>query len=750
LSKLLAATIVSLFGVLSSVAAAGAAPQAPSPPPLPTAAASASPAAGPAISDAAVSAATVEVTPLRGLAGRSVALLVSGQQGGQIAVSMLVFPPGSAGKPGRVPWVLDIPGPTLASVAADGKVGLELAVYAMRGSEKVVGSQVCEVRVSRVPADWQTGGGLKLLGFVDTAPVPTTLRVLVREPVSSSFGMWELPVPSVPGRGGSHGDIGFIAVEGGPGGVGAGSGTGNMGEDATGAAIMRSPSLLAIVVPEPKDAWVVAGVGGPDADASAPPFSLAGQGNVPSTRPVLKPGATMRLTVLGAQMPLHPIMSARVRQSDGRHETSYAARLLTRLPAPAGEFERLVVAVTLPADLAAGEHELVLSSRAGSDPAETSFAIRFRVAPPEKAAATLVWPGVPVGEGGEMVALPVRSAGVAVSEDEPPAHLKAAYRAAVARVAADDSPASLRALVSLERAALGHGDVSEFNRLANATLGLGRSAGKASPRALLGLCLINLDVYREQSRDGARLGIAHSRRVVEQLAAMLAADSKDKETPRVAAEIMAVFAGELQAVGSWATSERLFARALQIDAANVGALMGRAGVYERASQPGEAIKTLEKVLALEPANREARLRLGVNQRRAGRLDAAQEGLTACTAAGNPDWVRAVAWQELASMRLAEGKVPEAVGMLRAATAAVPADQHLQVLLASALDRERHHREALAVVNAVVGRPAGGPPSARFVYAEWPHEDLDAARVKLAALRPEALAALAAAVKEDRP
>ena len=712
MSKLLAATILSISGVLASVAAAGAAPQAPSPPPpVPTAAAPAAPAGGQALTDAATPAArpaTVEVTPLRGLPGRSVALLVSGQQGGQIAVSMLVFPPGSAGKPGRVPWVLDIPGPTLASVATDGNVGLELAVYAMRGSDKVVGSQVCTLRVSGVPAGWQTDGGLKLLGFVDTAPAPATLRVLVREPVSGSFGMWELPVPSPPGRGGSHGDIGFIPVSGGPGGVGAGTGTGSMGEDATSATIMRTPSLLAIVVPEPSDAWVVASVGGPDAEASAPPFSLAGKGNVPSTRPVLKPGTAVRLVALGAQMPLKPTMSFRVRRSDGRPEISYTARLLTRLPAPAGEFERLVVLVTLPADLTAGEHELVLSSRAGSDPGEASSAIRFRVAPPEKAATNLVWPGVPVGEGGELVALPVRPAGVAVSEDEPPAHLKSAYRNAVAQVAAEDSPTSLRALVSLERAALGRGDVSEFNRLANTALGLGRSADKAAPRALLGLCLINLDLYREHSRDGARLAIAHSRRVVEQLAAMLAAESKDKETPRVAADVMAVFAGELQAVGSWATSERLFARALQIDAGNVGALMGRAGVYERASQPGEAIKTLEKVLALQPAHREARLRLGVNQRRVGRLDAAQESLTACTAAGNPDWVRAVAWQELASMRLADGKVPEAVGMLRTATADVPADQHLQILLASALDRERHHREALTILNAVVGRPAGAP------------------------------------------
>lgn len=754
--NLATAAALSISGVLASAAGPSVAVQTPPPaPPAPTAAAPATPGNGGTPSGVPtpdVRPATVEVTTLRGLPGRSVALLVSGQQGGQIAVSMLVFPPGSAGKPGRVPWVMDVPGPTLASVATSGVVGLELAVYAMRGGDKVVGSQLCALRVAGAPGGWRAGGGLKVLGFVDASSAPNTVRVLVREPASGAFGVWQFPVPSLPGRGGTHGDAGIIPIEGGGpqrAGADAGAGAPALG-DAAGALSVRTPMLLAVVAPDPEDAWVVTGVGGPGIDAAAPPFSLVGKGSVPSTRPVFKAGTSVRLVLLGSQMPPNPTMTARLRRSDARSEVSLAARLLTRLPAPAGDFERLVVLVALPADLTPGEHEMTVGCRAGSDAFETSVATRFRVAPLDQAGPAPVWPGVPVGENGQTVALPVRAGGTPGSEDEPPPQLKGAYRDAVARVAADDSAASLRALVGLERAALGRGNISDLNRLANTSLALGREVRKVTPRALLGLCLVNLDLYREHSRDEASLAIAHSRRVVEQLAAMFAAETKDKDSTRAAADVLAVFAGELQDVGSWATSERVFARAVSIDSGNVAALMGRAGVFERAGQPGEAIKVLEKVLALNPDHREARLRLGVNQRRAGRAAAAVKSLTACTLAENPAWVRAVAWQELAAMLLADGKASEAVRVLRVAATEVPADQHLRVLLACTLDRERRHRDALTVLNATVERPAGITPSARFIYAEWPHEDLEAARLRLDAARPEALAALAAAGKEERP
>jgi len=125
-------------------------------------------------------------------------------------------------------------------------------------------------------------------------------------------------------------------------------------------------------------------------------------------------------------------------------------------------------------------------------------------------------------------------------------------------------------------------------------------------------------------------------------------------------------------------------------------------------------------------------------------------LTGCTAEDRPSWVRAVAWQELASLELEDGKPGEALRILRQATTALPADEGLQVLLASTLDLERHYREANAVVNSIVGHPDAATMSARLLYAQPPHDDIDAIRSRFDETRAQSLAALAAADKEERP
>ena len=230
---------------------------------------------------------------------------------------------------------------------------------------------------------------------------------------------------------------------------------------------------------------------------------------------------------------------------------------------------------------------------------------------------------------------------------------------------------------------------------------------------------------------------------------MLPSGAKDTDGKRLTADVLTVFAASLQAVGSYASAERLFVRAAALDPDNVAALMGRADVLERLGDAKHTIEILDKVLALHPDHAEAELRLGVNLRRTGSDSAARKRLTACTVAGRPEWIRAVAWQELASMLLADGDADDAMRMLREATAAIPADPQLQVMLAATLDRTRHHRDALAVVNSIVDRPAGALPSARLRYAQPPQDDLDAIRHRLDAGRVQDLAALVAADKEER-
>ncbi len=693
---------------------------------------------------AAASAASprVDVAPRRGLPGRDVALLVSGQQGGQIAVSIKVFPSASAGRTERIPWVIDIPGFTLASMAEDGALDLELAVYLQKKDGEIVGHEEDTFHISGVPASWQTGGGLKVLGYVDASFPPTMVRVLVREPSSGAFGNWEMPVPTRAGGTPRTAGFGQAQVADVQGGSGAMVGTGFEG-------MTGRSGLLALVAPDPAGAWVVVGLGGAGADAKGAPFSLAGRGALPATRPVVRPGTVLKVALLGEGLPGNLEARARVVYTDGRPAVACSARILSRLPAPAGPFERLDVAVTLPLDIPPGEHGLVVSCRPAGGLDAGSVGTQFRVAPPDKAATALVWPAVPIDETGKVVALTKPNVGTRPSEEEAPPQLKAAYREAVARYAADGTFASLRKIVEFEQAALAGGSAGDMGRLASAERSLARSVGKVSPQALLGLCLVQLDVYREHSRDSAYLAIGHSRRVIDEMAEMLA-DASNADGKRTAAGVLTIFASELQAVGSYGSADRLFARAAVLDPDDVAALIGRAAILERVGDPKHAIELLEQVLSRRPEHAEAQLRLGVNLRHAGREAAARKTLTGCTSQDRPSWVRAVAWQELASLELEDGRPAEALAILRQATTALPADEGLQVLLASTLDREHHYREALAVVNSIVGHPDAATMSARLLYAQPPHDDIDAIRSRFGEARAQSLAALAAADKEERP
>lgn len=690
----------------------------------------------------------VEITPRQGLPGRDVALLVSGQPGGPIAVSGLVFPVASASNPHRIPWVLDIPGPTLVALAEGGAIDVELAVYAQRKDGEIVGHQAVTIHVAALPAAWKADGGLKLLGYVEVSKPATVLRVLVREPSSGAFGNWELAVPARAGETARFVDFGAGPTE-----TGAEEDSGSAEHrDSFFQGMTGRSAVEALVAPEPVGAWVVAGIGGAGTEATAAPFSLVGAGSLPATRLVVRPGAVLKLTLLGEKLPAKVNAVARVVRGDGRPDVSCAARITSRMPAPEGPFEKIAVIVTLPANMPAGQHALVVTCRSAYDmaggAAVGSASASLWVPGPRMASGALAWPAVASDEKVETAAAAGPSVGTRPSEEEAPPELKAAYRQALARYAADGSPESLRALVDFERSALGGGSSADLGRLASAERSVARAIAKGSPQAALGLCLVHLDLYREHSRDAAYLAIGHSRRMVELLAELLASDAKNPEGRSAAADILTVFGATLQSVGSYPTAERLFVRATALDGNDLAALMGRAGILERMGDVPDTIAVLKRVLSLRPDHVEANLRLGVNLRRARRDAEARKFLLASAAVDRPAWVRSVAWQEVASMLLADEKVSEAARVLREATAALPGDPHLQVLLACTLDRLRQHREAVAVVGSVVEHPAGETSSPRLVYAQAPHDDLDATRRALDAARAQTLAALAAGAQEE--
>jgi len=103
------------------------------------------------------------------------------------------------------------------------------------------------------------------------------------------------------------------------------------------------------------------------------------------------------------------------------------------------------------------------------------------------------------------------------------------------------------------------------------------------------------------------------------------------------------------------------------------------------------------LVAKRPGSLEARLRLALTRQRMGDDNEVEALLRACIAPGGPEWIRAVAWQELVRLRIDAGDLKAAEVVLREAAAALPRDRELAVLRAFVLDRTGRHGEARAAV-----------------------------------------------------
>ena len=150
---------------------------------------------------------------------------------------------------------------------------------------------------------------------------------------------------------------------------------------------------------------------------------------------------------------------------------------------------------------------------------------------------------------------------------------------------------------------------------------------------------------------------------------------------------------------------------------NLATGLEKTGDYE------ESVRVLERLVALDPKSPEGRLRLAVNLRRLGKRDRAAEGLRGLVSEDNPPWVLAVAYEELASMLLDDGHPREAVALLDAAVGRLPGEGRLLVQLAYALDRAGDTARSRQVLARLAPSDEDREGSPRHQYNRWPSSDL---------------------------
>jgi protein involved in temperature-dependent protein secretion len=131
----------------------------------------------------------------------------------------------------------------------------------------------------------------------------------------------------------------------------------------------------------------------------------------------------------------------------------------------------------------------------------------------------------------------------------------------------------------------------------------------------------------------------------------------------------------------------------------------------------------------------------VNRRRLGAEKAAEKLLRGLLEPSAPRWIRTLAYQELGGLLVSEGRVGEAVELLREGVRRIPDNQRLRILELHALDLAGRSQEADSVVKALGERFSQQSTSPRYRYSRWPDLDGDRVRSTLEAAEVEGVAAL---------
>jgi tetratricopeptide (TPR) repeat protein len=606
---------------------------------------------------------------LGGLEARSAALMLSGQQGGDLEVAVIGIPAPTRepGGTSEVLLVVDLPGPPL--LAAFGGAGdrlLELYVYALddTGALRATLTRAVDLDLPGLD-DRLAAAGVKLFASLDLPAGELSLRVLALHRSSGRLGLGTLRLLVPTWSGGE-------------------------------------PRTLPPVLREPAGSWILVR----EAGREAPPFplSLGGEPQVPSAARTLTAGRPAAVFLFGRGL------------ADGLVLRLQGDRLLELdLGEPArvelGDLGLEVAAAAFEAGgLAPGEIEVQLAAGDLRGP-PVSWTLR----PAESTAAEA--PPPPVRRA------PRRGAGGRIGE---------AYRALAAALATGDEEEGRRRLSDLHVEELGSGATEERARLLEAELIAAAELASGRAEALLPLADLHLDLHRRHHRD-RRYGLAtHARQVGLALADLYLARSEAAHAEELIAAALVGLAVYLRDAGDVLNAERVYERALEVHPDHPAALMGLGAIQERRGKLDRAADLFAKLVAVDPGDAEARLHHAVVLGRSERRQEAEEALGALLEMPGPPWIEVLATQELAGLLAARGERERAVGVLERALGAHPDHGGLRIQLASLHDRAGRPGEAFAVLAPLAAAAGDGGPTPRSIYGQVSRERAERDRRRLAA------------------
>ncbi len=306
--------------------------------------------------------------------------------------------------------------------------------------------------------------------------------------------------------------------------------------------------------------------------------------------------------------------------------------------------------------------------------------------------------------------------------DKAGADLARAYRDVLRDLAESGDLESAAGRLSALEARIVERAVGALPAVHAAELATARRLAKRDPRCLIPLVSLHAEAYSAHFAAGRYPLATHSRRLAAAVAELSADRLKSPEDRKLIAAAITGLAGEVEGHRMSLAAQGLLERALDLDGELEAARLLLAVSYERSGRFDDARRQLGILVGANAAHLEGRLRLAVLQRRSGRLAAAERQVKELIGERPPDWLLSLAYQTLAHVLGARDRHAEAVEHLRRATARLPRDQALHLLLAYALDR-RGERAAAAEVLADLPPAATAGATPRYRYSDAPAEAL---------------------------
>jgi tetratricopeptide (TPR) repeat protein len=295
----------------------------------------------------------------------------------------------------------------------------------------------------------------------------------------------------------------------------------------------------------------------------------------------------------------------------------------------------------------------------------------------------------------------------------------AEYRAAWQLLADGQEAAARDRLLGFETAAVRADPRRGMGLLERADGRLLEDVERASRPALLPVGLLYGELFRAHVAAG-HPGLARRAALVAERALLrFGGYPAPAEDAALAAAALDGLAAEYVRIEAPLRATGLLERATELEPRRASRWLALAALAERDWDLAGGARAIGKALALEPANREARLRRARIAAARGERERAAELLDALLAKPQADWVGAVAAEERARLFFAAGRPELAIAPLERALRLAPDEASLAAALAFARERSDARPAALAAASQAFAADRRSRVAPRRRYSEPP-------------------------------